>query len=520
MSRRPEYVQLSANEDVNSIRDRLSFTRGQRVLLIWPEEGTTLTRKLDLVLVQREAKRRAVQIALVTHDEQVMQNASDLGISTFETIGASERGRWKRGRTRLFASRDQRPEDSPEAEELMPVASRVKTQRRIPWLRSTVARVLVLVFVVGAIAAAAYIIMPSATITLELFQDILQTDATIIADPDPNVTDIDVDNRVIPANVLRATVQTTSTLQTTGVENLADLPAIGVVIFTNQTRSRVEIPAGTTVSTSAGTPVLFQTIAAAEVPGGSGQQVEVAIEAGTGSTGDRGNVESGMINTVIGPLETQVSVINISPTTGGETREFASVTADDRERLLNTVRGQLQSMAYSEMQSQISDNQLIVIETIRIPADGERSDWTTFSADVGAVTDTLSLEMRATVEALAIDDRFARQIVFAELSAMKPDHLILLPDSFQYTRGFVTGIDDFDRVTFTAGGQAMVSEQIDTTALQEQLIGRPLDEASRWLAQNVSLMPGTAPIIQTEPEWLPVLPLLPLRIRIQMVNGA
>src|SRR5688572_12214259 len=133
MSRRPEYVQLSANEDVNSIRDRLSFTRGQRVLLIWPEEGTTLTRKLDLVLVQREAKRRAVQIALVTHDEQVMQNASDLGISTFETIGASERGRWKRGRTRLFASRDQRPEDSPEAEELMPVASRVKNQRRIPW---------------------------------------------------------------------------------------------------------------------------------------------------------------------------------------------------------------------------------------------------------------------------------------------------------------------------------------------------------------------------------------------------
>src|SRR5215218_7219148 len=106
MSKRPEYIQLAANEDVNSIRDRLAFIRGTRILLIWPEQGTALTRKLDLVLVQREAKRRAIQLALVTHDEQVIQNATDLGISTFETIGSSERVRWKRGRTRLFTSRD------------------------------------------------------------------------------------------------------------------------------------------------------------------------------------------------------------------------------------------------------------------------------------------------------------------------------------------------------------------------------------------------------------------------------
>src|SRR5690606_36369972 len=105
---------------------RLSFMRGEHVLLIWPEEGTALTRKLDLVLLQREAMRRAIRMALVTHDATVIEYAQELNISTFETIGASERGRWKRGRAKVFTSRFQRPKDDPEPEDLMDVASRVR----------------------------------------------------------------------------------------------------------------------------------------------------------------------------------------------------------------------------------------------------------------------------------------------------------------------------------------------------------------------------------------------------------
>ena len=75
MAKQIEYVQLDTNDDVVTVKDRLSFIRGRRVLLIWPEDGTTLTRKLDLVLVQREADRRAIQLALVTHDELIIEHA-------------------------------------------------------------------------------------------------------------------------------------------------------------------------------------------------------------------------------------------------------------------------------------------------------------------------------------------------------------------------------------------------------------------------------------------------------------
>src|SRR5688572_26645758 len=127
---KPEYIQLEAGEDIASVRDRLSFIRGKRVLVIWPETGTALIRKLDLVFLQREARRRVIQLALVTHDPQVITHASELEISTFETIKEAENSKWKRGRTRVFVQRHHKPEHEPEPEDLMPIASRVRNPRK------------------------------------------------------------------------------------------------------------------------------------------------------------------------------------------------------------------------------------------------------------------------------------------------------------------------------------------------------------------------------------------------------
>ncbi|MGB1288031.1 MAG: hypothetical protein ACPG7F_15950 [Aggregatilineales bacterium] len=118
MIEKPVYIQLEPNETVISVRDRLAFLRGKSVLIISPEQGTALTRKLDLVLIQREARRQLISFALVTHDEHVLQYAKDLGISTFETIKSAEKARWKRGSPRIFTRRYQKPETEPDHEDL------------------------------------------------------------------------------------------------------------------------------------------------------------------------------------------------------------------------------------------------------------------------------------------------------------------------------------------------------------------------------------------------------------------
>src|SRR4051794_19234287 len=97
-----QVIQLEAHDDVTSVRDRLSFVKSDRVLLVWPRDASVLCRKLDLVLIQREAARRKAKLALITSDPQVIENADDLNISTFKSIQAGQTIHWKQPRNKVF----------------------------------------------------------------------------------------------------------------------------------------------------------------------------------------------------------------------------------------------------------------------------------------------------------------------------------------------------------------------------------------------------------------------------------
>lgn len=514
MTQRPKYIQLEPGEDVASVRDRLSFLRGERVLLIWPETESALSRKLDLVLIQREARRKVIQIALVTHDIQVIDHARSLGISTFETIQEAERSRWKRGRTKVFTQRHHKPEDEPDPEDLMPVASRVRrTGRRISGLARIIFRTIVASIVFGVILGSLLIIIPTAQVSLRLAQQPVTVETTIIAQPD--LLDLDIENNLIPATIVSATVQTVQQIETTGTEIVDDRRAIGVVTFTNQSATVVEIPAGTVVSTSGSPAVRFQTTVAARLRGGIGERIEVAIEATADSVGNIGNVSADVIDTVSGELQSVVTVRNLASTLGGESRTYQIVTQDDQERLLGIVRGQLQAQAYSVMQESLSESQVIVLDTIHIPEDELRDDWISYSNSVGERSSTLSLSMRAVVKALVIDDRFARQIVFARLSAQKPEQLELDPDSYVYTRGPVVSASPQGSITFLAYGDGLAQATYDPGLLQQRIAGLPLTQALQVITETVDLASDSPPTISIYPDFLTILPLLPVRIRVE-----
>lgn len=513
MAKQIDYVQLDTHDDVITVRDRLSFIRGRRVLLIWPEEGTTLTRKLDLVLVQREADRRAIQLALVTHDTEVIAHAKDLNISTFETIRTSERERWKRGRKKVFMPRYHKPSHEPEPDDLKPVASRIaRRSKRRSQARYIIERIVVIALLLGVIGTTAYIVLPSAVVTITLQSEEISTTVNITADT--TVQSVDIANQTIPAQIIRATVETTATVPTTGIQNLDSAPATGTVTFTNRTDTPVDIPANTTLSTSAGIPILFRTISSTTVPSGIGERIDISIEATQTSLGSVGNVEAGMINSVVGPLEDVVTVINLAPTTGGENRSVNVVTDNDMLNLLNSVRVQLQSLAYEEIQTRITDNQLIIIESIRI--EEERNDWTTYSHDIDDVTDELSLTLRAVVSTMVVDDRFGQQITLAQLSSQIPAGKSLQPDSITYSRGPIVNQESANRVTFTATSTAQVTQQFNATQLEEQLAGQSLSNAQRIIASQLDIQADNPPQITLSPEGFSQMPILPIRIDIRV----
>ncbi|MBE0690516.1 MAG: hypothetical protein IH587_10395, partial [Anaerolineae bacterium] len=471
-----------------------------------------------LVLVQREASRLSIRLAIVTHDADVARYAHELNISVFETIGESERKRWKRTRGNIFADRARKPDEEPSAGELMPVASRVRNEALLPARTRPLIQLLILLLIVAVIAATTYIIMPSASVSIIPAQERLEVQAPIVADPNPAVTTVDVDAGMIPALVVQVPLEDTATTPTTGEREVEDRRASGAVVFINQTDSPIDIPAGTIVATSAGTPIMFQTSDTVLLAGGVGLQVEAPAEALPEYAGSVGNVDTGLINTVTGDLASRISVRNISPTTGGEDRILRTATQADQERLLFTLRQQMQSRACEEMTARVTATQLVLCDTVRIIE--ERSDLTQFSAQPGDVADELSLSMRLVVEATAIEQLNGQQVALARLSAQIPRGRTLLPETLQYSPSGVA-IDNEGRVGFVMTASAIVTAQIDAEALRDRLAGRSIEAAQTYLLTELDLQANSAPEIKVSPAWLPHLPLLPMRIsvRVETLNS-
>ncbi|MCY4019831.1 MAG: hypothetical protein OXG39_10535 [Chloroflexi bacterium] len=491
----------------------LSALRGKRVLLILSPSATLFKRKLDLILLQREAYRRAIQLALVSRESDIVAHAKELNISCFATVEASEKSRWKRGRQKVFLPRHHQPSKPQPPEELRSIASRVLQRNRHPSRpRTYFERLFVLGLLSFVTLAALYALVPGATVEVRLRAESIHAEVTIIADTAAD--GVDPDKGIIPAQIARTTVETTATLPTTGLRTLDEVPARGVATFVNLTDRPLTIPTNTILSTSAAAPLLFRTVVDVFLPAGADQTVNAPFEAMQQYRGEEGNIAAGQINLVVGPLAESITVTNPAPASGGTLRAVNIVSADDKDSLLNIVRGQLQSLGYEDIQSTLTTSQVIIIESIAI--EEERKDWTNFSSDVGLMAKELTLKMRAVVSALVIDDRLGRQVSLAQLRDRVPPGKTLLPDTLQYVRGPLTRPAAGKRVSFVAEASGTLVAQLDTAGLLDRLAGISIVDALQILRSQPELAAPTASSIEVFPEGFNRMPLLPVRINLQV----
>lgn len=507
-----EQLRIEATDTLVTLRQRMVGLRGRRVLLIWSPDNKHLSRRLDLVLLQREAHRRAIQLAIVTADADLAKHAADLNISALESVEAGVSERWKRARPKVFLPRYHKPRADLDQDDLDFIASRIAGRGRRSLWRSMLERSLALLLLLAVTGTALYLVVPAASVAVSLRQEQVSVSVNIIADPKSSA--LKLDQGVIPAQTLRESVETTVTIPSTGIVRLESVSAAGVVLFTNLTDARVVIPRGTILGTSAGEPIIFETAADAAVPAGQGQSIGATVVAMDGYRGAIGNVDAGMINTVLGALSDHVAVINLAPSAGGDAPSVRTVTAEDRAKLLESARIQLQSLAFERMRAALSENQVLVIESIQL--EDERKDWISFSADIGAMTSELSLTMQALVSALVVDERYARQIAAARLKDLAPPGTQLRDDSLEYRRGPFTVDNAKGLVRFTFTGAARVVAAIDDDALRAQLAGLPLEEARAYLAAHEALSRSAPATFELRPAGLTRLPHLPIRIELSL----
>jgi hypothetical protein len=243
-----------------------------------------------------------------------------------------------------------------------------------------------------------------------------------------------------------------------------------------------------------------------------GGTVEAQIEAI--EPGEDSNVAIGLINRLQGTLANQLEVRNLESTTGGLMRQEPAVTEADQQRLRSQVLQQLQVRALAEMESMLTDNEVLARDSLRL-VDIFDESYTHFP---GEQASDLTVEIRAELQATAVNESQAVALVYEGLADEVTPGFELVPDSLIFGGGEVIGVDGQGRVTFEMMGEGLISARLVMDDIIEPLSGQEIGQAASFLYEQLPL--SDYPTIRVWPEWFGRLPYLPARIRTHVETGA
>jgi hypothetical protein len=362
--------------------------------------------------------------------------------------------------------------------------------------------ILLYIFTLALIFIAAVYAVPGAVLTFKPEQQPINVAKQIVADP--QLETINTSGASVPGRLLQTVQEWQAEVETTGSADIADSPARGTVLFVNQIDRPASVPAGTRVSTSGAKRVVFQTMESVTVPEGSGSSVEVEIVAI--EPGVEGNVDPNLVNRIEGSLALQLQVRNLDPIEGGTVRQVLAVTEEDVERLRKQVVAQMETLALREMENRLLENEFLAADSLRIT----HIFHETFSHFPGEKTGTLAVDIRAAMEATAVDEAQAVELIFNELSASIPPGYEIIPDTLNFRGGEVLGVDGEGRVTFEMIADGQAAAQLDLEEALGQITGQDKQSAQAYLFELLPL--EEYPSIDTWPAWFKRVPYLPIRL--------
>ena len=511
---------------IEVLRQQLARIGRGAVAVVLPSGCAQLKSLPRLRLLQRQSQRLGQDLALVTRDPTIRQNAKRLGIPVF---GSEAAARWRRWRThgvtpqiqsnrtgawlpepphwrKSNGSIDPSLHARPSLDRIR--RRRIRATRRYHaatplWLQ-LVGYLLVGLFLVTFLSGFVYYVLPAATVTLVPGQRALETTVILTADPQLEVSDLE--QGLLSARLIETTVEATGTVSTTGAGwSEVDL-ATGKVVFTNQTNGTVRIPAGTIVSTSTGDDVDFRILEDLEIAGPLGTQAEVEIEAT--EPGILGNVPSNRITTVAGGLRTRVRVTNPEATAGGANARVRLVTQEDRDRLLDQVYSSIREVAHERLSVELGPDEWMPEDTILT--------WITaqfFDQFNDEPADELNLTLRVLIQGSVINRSESEEAAMVALRSEVPERGQLVAESIGFTvepNTVVTGRTL--RYAMTARGNYVIP--IDVRAVSRAVTGLNTEEAASRLQEDWLL--ARAPEFYQDPAWFATLPQIASRIQVRV----
>ena len=490
-----QIITLESHDDLISVRDRMSWAKTPRILLVWPKYEKVTLRQVDLKVLQRHALSLGAQLGLVTRTRHVREEAAALNIPIFESTGQAQRVAWPTPRRKKLARHAPRKDLRAKREQA--------SVREATWRLNPIVRIATFAVGVLSVLVLVALFIPRAQVRLK---PVLKTQTIILPVTASESIDSVFISGSIPSREKRVVVEGEQTVVVTGEGTVAQSKAKGIAEFRNLTQQAVTIPVGSVVQSLDGNR--FVTTRAGEVEAGVGKTTELPIEAIEG--GLAGNMDAETINAIEGRLGLSLSVINPQATTGG--RELASVQASeaDRRRVRDLLMKTLDNAAREKFADEINSGDMLFDQTLDVSQVLSEE----FDPPAGAAGSKLSLSLQVEYSILYASASDLTELARLAMNASLPSGFHAMPDSEALTIKPATNlsVSEIGSARWTMNAERKIIQFVDPARVTQLIQGYASGAAQSRLEKNLPL--ASSPHISLSPSWWPWVPIVPFRISV------
>ncbi len=505
-----QILQLEAHDDALSARDKMGWGQTGRIILVWPKHERILNRRLDLLLLKRRSLDLGAQLALVTTDPDIHTYAKELKIPVFNELSRAQSAHWRTSRRREF--RVERPDPAFNRQRAIATAVTGLRKRARPEQASPaeprIDRRLLLGGVILVALLGVFLFLPGAQITLYPATQVQTANFSVSASPNNKSPNLWGD---LPARPTTVVVEGRQAISTTGKVSVPENSAAGQVSFTNLTTATVDLPSGTIVSTLYQTPVRFQTMEDASVPGGIGRVRSVRVQALT--PGATGNVSRESIQAIEGPLGLKLTASNPASLSGGSDRLVRGASSQDYSQLYDRLLRTLQQTALNEMKDELGQGGMPISATLTLSNTLEKTyDPVPLSATSSPPSDRLALTLRLEFRLMVVDGEDVSAIANGILDAILPAGFSAQPGTLKIEHGESLPSKQPQVWRWQVQAQRSLVARYDERQVIQIAAGKSQAQAMLDLYKGLKL--AKLPSIRMFPTWWTRLPILPFRMSI------
>ncbi|MFH1927789.1 MAG: baseplate J/gp47 family protein [Chloroflexota bacterium] len=485
-----EKIRLDEWDNINTVRERLEAAEASRVLLVIPARCREMRNLVNLKLLRRYAQDLRIRVRVVAEDMTTRALAKEAGLAMSPIIALGLGERFLKDREQAY---------KPRATTLRARRSRDRGEGH-----GFLIGISVVAVILGVILAALVMFLPTAVVTLVPVSEPVSARLEVTAEW--GLDEIDYGRARVPARWVEIEIEGEDEIPATGMMDVPEARAQGEAVFANRSSDPLLVPKGTIVRTGSGVNIRFFTVSEVELPGilwGHARVGIIAME-----PGPSGNVKALTVNTVEGPLEFLVDVLNDAPIKGGTIKRVAIVAPQDHNRLRDSLVQRLQQEAYSRLVEQLDEGEFIPAESVTVEIVEDE-----FAQAVGEQTEMVWGRMLVNVGGLAVDGDGANALLKQLMGRSMPDGYCLQESTLRF-RDVGTMQVHSGLVQFTRMGSGVAMSCTDEEELRRELSGKTLNAASKHLDERMDLV--EFPSISIVPALFGRMPFLSQRIELRI----